>query len=247
MQMLRYFGGVTFMKRILCHTITLLCLTIALSSSYAAGDTAYSAMRTVAAQRGEKSLQGMIELTGIQGSPQPLVWRIVVADATARGGLREYEVSGGRILSERTPVRPSRLSASFPIRVANLNVDSDSAFLAAVEQAKRMQIGFDSANYTLTSRDEIGNPLWNIDLLDIDGELLATVRLSATDGVILNTSSADSQTQAPWQDNQGMGGFLGRTSDALNSAGKATKRTFLKGAGNVQEWLTGKRTIGEPE
>ncbi len=209
-----------------------------------AGETAYSALRTVSSLRGEHTIKGLVQLSGIQGVPQPLVWRIVVADSTARGGLREFEVSGGNILSERTPVRPSKMGATLPINVASLNVDSDGAFLAAVEQAKRMQIGFDSANYTLASRDALGAPFWKVELVGADGSVLATIEISAKDGVVLNALSGATQAQANQQEDR-LGGFLGRTSDALGSAGKATQRTLLKGAGAVQEWLTGRRTIGQ--
>lgn len=211
-----------------------------------AQQTAYSGMRAVTSQRGAGALNGLIEISGIQGSPQPLVWRLIVADPTARGGQREYEVSGGNILSERTPVRPTVSSNAVPIQVASLNLDSDGAFFAANEQAKAMKVGFDSANYRLASRDALGTPAWTVDLVGADGVTRAVVEVSATDGVVL-AASLGSHPESAEGNEEAIGGAIGKTRDTLLQAGQATKRTFLKGVGTVQKWLTGRRTIGESD
>lgn len=209
-----------------------------------AQETAYAAMRTVGQSR-QDALARILEIRGTQGATQPLVWKITVADPAARGGLREFEVSGGAILSERAPTRStSDNTPDIPIDPAQLNMDSDAAFLAAHKAAKDMQVGFDSANYTLRSGNPRGLPVWTVELVDWDGTLDAVVAVAASDGRILRAEKFNGSSRPSDQGSQ-FGGFLGRTSEALGKAGDSTKRTFYKGAASVEEWLTGNRTLDE--
>src|SRR5215470_308943 len=101
-----------------------------------AQDTAYKALRTVGAQRGEKALNQVIAISGQSGRPQPVDWRIDLDDPAARGGVRELDIVSGRITSERTPVHPSQ-AGSKPIDLTKLNLDSDGAFRTAEKEASR--------------------------------------------------------------------------------------------------------------
>src|ERR1700736_1787382 len=67
--------------------------------------TAYEALRVVGAHLGRASVNHIISVTGVDGNPQPETWKILLEDPRASGGVREVEVAGGRIASERTPVR----------------------------------------------------------------------------------------------------------------------------------------------
>ena len=69
-----------------------------------ANDPAYTALRVVGKSRGEESLKHVVELRGRLGVPQPSVWKIVLDDPHARGGIRELEVQNGKIVGERTPL-----------------------------------------------------------------------------------------------------------------------------------------------
>ena len=50
-----------------------------------AQDTAYKALRTVGAQRGEKALNQVVAIVGESGRPQPVAWRVTLDDP---GGAR---------------------------------------------------------------------------------------------------------------------------------------------------------------
>ena len=54
-----------------------------------AQDTAYKALRTLGAQRGEKALNQVVAISGQSGLPQPVDWRISLNDPAARGGVRD--------------------------------------------------------------------------------------------------------------------------------------------------------------
>src|ERR1700741_1428235 len=63
--------------------------------------TAYEALRVVGNQFGRDSLNRVISVSGVDGDPQPETWRILLE--SGRGGVRQVEVTNGRITSERTP------------------------------------------------------------------------------------------------------------------------------------------------
>jgi len=217
--------------------------------------SAYEAMRALAGREGDGILRRVTEVVGRQGTPQPLVWRLVVADPAARGGVREYEVSGGRILSERTPVARIAGSASESVlAAADLKLDSDGAFRVVNSEAWKARVGFDSASYTLRKDDQSGGPVWTVELFDEAARSVGVVRVSGIDGRILSTRGMGERTPGPttWPKtdtvpDNGDGGFLGRTNRTLDKAGRSVRDGSLRAVGTVQYWFTGRQTVGAPE
>jgi hypothetical protein len=153
-----------------------------------AQDTAYKALRSVGAQRGEKALNQVTEIVGQSGRPQPVAWRVTLEDPAARGGERELDIVSGQISSERTPVRPSASGFS-PIDLTKLNLDSDGAFRTAEREASRNQVGFDSMNYRLSVDGVSGQPIWTLEMFDYDQRPVGTVRIAASNGTLLSAGS----------------------------------------------------------
>ncbi len=223
-------------------------ITLFLPTLLPAQQTAYDAIEAVKKAKTSEAATRFLEIRGVQGATQPLVWVVAVEDPLARGGFREFEVSDGRILSERTPVRPGEQRPPLvPINMSLLNMDSDGAFIAANNIAKEMQVSFDSANYRLYARDPQGSPAWVVQLIDWDGTVDATVEVAATDGSILRASreSSNNDLSATTPAGQQQEGAIVKTGRTLEKAGRATRRTFWKGAASVEEWLTGRRTLDE--
>lgn len=150
-----------------------------------AQDTAYQALRTLGSSRDQALLNRIVEVKGRNGSPQPDTWLIVIDDPKARGGVREVEISGGHISSERTPVQAySGSSADSVMDMSRLNLDSQGAFTVAEDEARAAGVAFDSVDYVLR-RDENGTgPTWILQLLDRSERGVGTVRISATDGKV---------------------------------------------------------------
>jgi hypothetical protein len=153
-----------------------------------AQDTAYKALRAVGTKRGEKALSQVTSLVGKLGRPQPVDWRVILDDPTARGGVRELDIVSGQISSERTPAQPAA-QGSRPIDLTKLNLDSDGAFQAAEREAKRNQVGFDSVNYRLAVEGASHEPVWTLELYDYEQRSVGTVRLAAGSGTLLGASS----------------------------------------------------------
>jgi hypothetical protein len=164
-----------------------------------AQDTAYKALRTIGTQRGEKALNQVIAISGQSGRPQPVDWRIILDDPTARGGVRELDIVSGQISSERTPARPSQARVR-PIDLTKLNLDSDGAFQAAEREASRNQVGFDSVNYQLAADSVTGRPVWTLEIFDYEQRAVGTVRIGASNGTLVSSGNwvpqrADVDTQ----------------------------------------------------
>src|SRR5258708_18112587 len=67
--------------------------------------TAYAALRTVGASRGEKVLSQVLAVSGEGANAQPARWRICIDDPPARRGVRQLEGAGNQITAGRTPVK----------------------------------------------------------------------------------------------------------------------------------------------
>jgi hypothetical protein len=153
-----------------------------------AQDTAYKALRAVGTKRGEKALNQVTSLVGKLGRPQPVDWRVMLDDPTARGGVRELDIVSGQISSERTPAQPAA-TALPPIDLTKLNLDSDGAFQMAEREAKRNQVGFDSVNYRLVVDGASREPVWTLELYDYEQRPVGTVRIAAGTGTLLGASN----------------------------------------------------------
>ena len=105
--------------------------------------TAYQALRTVGTQLNRDFVNHVISVTGTNGDPQPETWNILLDDPRRAGGVREVEVSNGRIISERTPLRSAvEGSLGAAIDTAKLNLDSSGAFTLAQQTAEKSHVTF---------------------------------------------------------------------------------------------------------
>ncbi len=149
--------------------------------------TAYQALRTVGTQLDRDSVNRVISVMGTNGDPQPETWKILLDDPKARGGVRELEVSNGKITSERTPVRSAVEGSLGPtVDTAKLNLDSSGAFTLAQQTAEKSHVTFATADYTLRV-DDRGNPIWMINLIRENGDPAGTIHIGANHGTITRT------------------------------------------------------------
>src|SRR4051794_24996347 len=116
-------------------SIALLLLAVSPALAQESG-TAYDALRIVGLQMNRASIEHIISVTGDGGTPQPATWKILLEDRRAQGGVREVEVTNGRISSERTPIRTVVGSTEgATIKTSKLNLDSSGAFAVASHTA----------------------------------------------------------------------------------------------------------------
>jgi len=237
---------IIFMQRLLIFVFTLLTLRAF------AQDTAYQALRTLSSAKGSELLNKVIAVRGSQGAPQPKTWLVYVNDTDARGGVREFEISGVSILSERTPVRRSlNVGNGGAMDFSKLNLDSTGAFTIAEKEAVKSQTGFDRVNYQLAG-DDAGRPVWTLNMVATGGPIAGTVQLAAENGAVLQRTGFGATTgetagipnpdggrprkAAEEDEDDSFGAKLGRF------GGKVEKH-FVRDGAVLQEFFTGRRTI----
>ncbi len=246
--------------------IALIFVLGALATGHGLAATAYEALQVVKKARGDGVLKQLVEVRGETGQPQPQSWTILMSDPSARGGIREFVVTGGEIASERTPVRGYTVgTGAFPVlNFTRLNLDSDGAFRVANTHATNAKLGFHTVDYTLRTNDTDGAPMWVLHLFDYMGAPVGNLEVSAENGKVVRALEVDpdarekpvaeteSGTETKTHFKGGVFGFVERTSkdvgtkvkDTSISVGQTVKKTSLNVAGTVQEALTGERTIG---
>lgn len=164
----------------------LLFVTASLLAISVRAESAYEALRSFGSARGQGQLNHVIEVQGRNGGPQPRSWKILLDDASARGGVREVEIRKGEIISERTPVREyTGAGATAAMDFKKLNLDSEGAFKIADSEARKARVGFDKVDYTLRIGDQNAAPIWVMELLNSEGRKIRTVRVSADTGAIV--------------------------------------------------------------
>ncbi|MGA7129636.1 MAG: hypothetical protein WBZ19_25205 [Chthoniobacterales bacterium] len=149
--------------------------------------TAYAALRTVGSSRGEKVLRQVLAISGEGLNAQPSRWRVWIDDPAARGGVRELEVSGDQITSERTPVK-SEWAGGKDMDLARLNLDSDGAYQVATQEAKAKGIEFSKVQFQLTADRDSGKPGWAVQMTDAKDQRVGAMKINADSGTTVSSS-----------------------------------------------------------
>ena len=164
------------MKRLFCFAI----LAVLPLAAHAA-DTAYTAIRVVAKKVGDEALGRVVELRGKGGSPEPQVWKVVLADDRARGGVHEYEVQRGKISGDRTP---SGGRPGIPLDLNKVNIDSDGAFTIVNQETQKAHVPFDRVDYFLTNTGRVA--MWHLEIFDGRNGKVGSLDIAADTGNVTN-------------------------------------------------------------
>lgn len=199
-----------------CVAALLLFVTPVLADEY---PTAYEALRAVGTKFSRESVNRVISVTGVNGTPQPETWKVLIEDPRARSGVREVEVANGQVVSERTPVRAVvGSSEGATIKTARLNLDSSGAYAVANHTADKSNARFATVSYTLRT-DEHGNPVWIVTLQNKSSRPVGTIYIGAdrgnvtrTEGMFAGTNMEDVETDREAErDTENEGGIISTT------------------------------------
>jgi hypothetical protein len=148
--------------------------------------TAYAALRTLGSSRGEKVLSQILAVSAEGINAQPAHWRVYVDDPAARGGVRELEVTGNQIVSERTPVK-SEWAGAKDMDMTKLNLDSDGAYQTASQEAKKKGISFATVQFQLAVDRHTGKPGWTVQMSDGE-QRVGAIKINADSGTLVSSA-----------------------------------------------------------
>jgi hypothetical protein len=148
--------------------------------------TAYDALRVLGREMGRDSVNHVVSLSGINGTPQPEKWKILIEDSGARGGMREIEVAEGQITSEQPSRGITGSAEGATVDTARLNLDSSGAYAVASHTADKSGTAFATVSYTLRT-DERGEPVWIVTLQNDSRRPVGTIYIRANNGNVTRT------------------------------------------------------------
>jgi hypothetical protein len=152
-----------------------------------ANPTAYDALRTVGNQVNRDFVNRVVSVTGVDGNPQPSTWKILINDPNARGGIREVEVTDGRITSNRVSSRQvTGTPQGATVNPARLNLDSSGAYEVASRTADSSHVPFALVSYTLRT-NERGDATWIVTLQNQNRRPVGTIHIGANKGTVTRT------------------------------------------------------------
>ena len=230
-----------------------LCALLAPHLAWAGPVSACEALISVGRQKGNAYLDNLVEMRAVEGTPQPHQWTMLFRDASARGAMREFVVTGKGIASERTPLRvEDALLVAATMPYAQLKLDSKGAFAEANRLAIRAKLGFDSVTYRLHSSN--GAPVWTLRLLDTGRREVGSVALSAKTANVISplakvSATAATAAAATPADNltlgerwAGGGGLVGHMTRWSERTWDATTNTAVNMRRSVETFFVGRPT-----
>jgi hypothetical protein len=213
--------------------------------------TAYDAMRAVGTQFGSDAVDRVIAISGANGNPQPEKWNILLSDPGARGGVREVQVTNGRITNQRSTTREAAgLSRGPTVDTHKLNLDSSGAYEVASKTAESSHVPFALVNYTLRP-DERGNPIWIVSLQSQSRRSLGTIYIGANKGTVTRTEGMfqglppdevvedQREGNVEYEAREGENQIVSRAREMFYRARDSARETFKRVRRNFADFIRG--------
>ncbi len=185
------------------------------------------------------------------GAPVPEKWLVLVHDAKAASGVREFTVTGGVVVStkEGSDYAPV-VSPENRIDSARLRVDSDLASELVAAYAATNNSVPAAFDFDLRQSGEGASPLWTVAALDVSGARLGTVVIAADTGVVISHEGfANEPTPADLTAELGpqkeSDAKTASTKKSSSSSDSKRPGTFHRVGGHLQKFFTGRNTIGK--
>jgi len=148
--------------------------------------TARSSADNVIMRFGPAAVAALAGVEGIKGTPQPVRWTFMAADAGSKTGLKQI-VANANGAADRGALEngyPEAIPAGF-FNWTQVRVDSDAAFAIADKEARQARIGFDAVNYLLRPKEGSPEPVWTLMLIDTAKRLVGRIEISAGSGEVV--------------------------------------------------------------
>jgi hypothetical protein len=137
---------------------------------------------------------GVLEVTGKNGAPQPAEWVIIARDADTMGTITKLTVAGGQVLSQSPSGNLGQMfRESGFIAAETIKADSREVFQTAAKLLKESHgLNLASADYQLIKPAADLDPVWKLICRDDQGKKLGELQISATHGAVMTQSGFSS-------------------------------------------------------
>lgn len=148
-----------------------------------AGGGALAAMALVPADYSD----GILEVSGRRGSPEPREWVIIARQNQDLSTLRKFVVAGGQLVGNAISVDALQaVRGNDYLAAGSLQIDSDAAFRIATAEAAKSGKAVATADYSLSVRGKGTAPVWSLLLYDAAGHRVGRIEIQATDGSVVS-------------------------------------------------------------
>jgi hypothetical protein len=208
-------------------------------------------MRVVGTQFGPDAVERVIAISGVNGNPQPEKWNILLSDPGAREGVREVQVTNGRITNQRITTREAAgLGRGPTVDTHKLNLDSSGAYEVASKTADSSHVPFALVNYTLRP-DDRGNPTWIVSLQSQSRRPLGTIYIGANKGTVTRTEGMfqglppdevvedQREGNVEYEAREGENAIVSRAREMFYRARDSARETFKRVRRNFADFIRG--------
>lgn len=160
------------------------------------GGSGIPTVETIAPTKGEamaamlavpyKFRDGILEVTGEGGSPNPAQWVLQAWNTEDPGTVHKLTVEGDQFISDVLSVNvfeATRKEINIPL--PSVQIDSGSAFKIAKAAAAANGKSLGRVNYTLTIRAKRTPPIWLLECFDEAGKRIGRLEILATSGDVI--------------------------------------------------------------
>ncbi|MGI8482501.1 MAG: hypothetical protein ACR2MF_10645 [Chthoniobacterales bacterium] len=213
--------------------------------------TAYDALRAVGNQLNRDAINRVVGISGVEGNPQPETWHILLSDRNTPAGVREVDVTNGRVGTQRAPTRDLAGTArGATVDTRKLNLDSSGAYEVANKTADSSHVPFAFVSYTLRT-DDRGNPTWIVTLLSQNRRALGTIYIGANKGTVTRTEGMfqglpanevvedQREGHVEYEARSGDGPIVGRARELFYRARDNARDTFKRVRRNFADFIRG--------
>jgi hypothetical protein len=133
---------------------------------------------------------GVLKLSADNCAPNPGRWYIAAKSDAKDGGVHNFEMAAGQVLSNKPTLGLSRLlHGNKPISVSKIEFDSRDTFDLAQRYANANQKIIASTSLALTQQGEGATPIWSVWCYGPDGTYFGEMQMLATDGTVVSNDA----------------------------------------------------------
>lgn len=129
---------------------------------------------------------GILQVSGSHGNPNPAEWRIIARDKDTQGTIVSLRVAGGQVVGQEPSLNVGQMFRDAGYLTAKgLGVDSGDAFLKAAAYAEANGKKLGNVSYTLIRPGVEVEPIWKLRCYDAAGRHIGDMQLGAMTGNVV--------------------------------------------------------------